>query len=110
MRQPATVHTEPLRALAFHRSPDHRDLHPFPTRRSSDLASAAPSGAPSAAPPVSSAGAGPVVARVIAAANQIAGTPDRKSTRLNFSHQIISYAVFCLKKKNTTSSPTSTSS
>src|SRR5258708_27321873 len=24
---------------------------------------------------------------------------DRKSTRLNFSHQIISYAVFCLKKK-----------
>src|SRR5258708_12134218 len=28
---------------------------------------------------------------------------DRKSTRLNSSHQIISYAVFCLKKKNTTS-------
>src|SRR5260364_88878 len=28
-----------------------------------------------------------------------AGTPDRKSTRLNSSHQIISYAVFCLKKK-----------
>src|SRR5947208_7501571 len=27
-----------------------------------------------------------------------AGT-DRKSTRLNSSHQIISYAVFCLKKK-----------
>src|SRR5947208_5200829 len=26
--------------------------------------------------------------------------PDRKSTRLNSSHQIISYAVFCLKKKN----------
>src|SRR5258708_38771679 len=25
---------------------------------------------------------------------------DRKSTRLNSSHQIISYAVFCLKKKN----------
>src|SRR5260364_456647 len=24
--------------------------------------------------------------------------PDRKSTRLNSSHQIISYAVFCLKK------------
>src|SRR5258708_29007177 len=29
----------------------------------------------------------------------ISGT-DRKSTRLNSSHQIISYAVFCLKKKN----------
>src|SRR5258708_24828932 len=26
-------------------------------------------------------------------------TADRKSTRLNSSHQIISYAVFCLKKK-----------
>src|SRR5258708_27196088 len=37
--------------------------------------------------------------------NQIAGAVkartrrDRKSTRLNSSHQIISYAVFCLKKK-----------
>src|SRR5438034_7870410 len=26
--------------------------------------------------------------------------PDRKSTRLNSSHTVISYAVFCLKKKN----------
>src|SRR3990170_6402162 len=32
----------------------------------------------------------------LARADQIA---DRKSTRLNSSHQIISYAVFCLKKK-----------
>src|SRR5258708_27082759 len=30
---------------------------------------------------------------------------DRKSTRLNSSHQIISYAVFCLKKKNTPPTP-----
>src|SRR2546422_4293922 len=29
-------------------------------------------------------------------------TADRKSTRLNSSHGYISYAVFCLKKKNTT--------
>src|SRR5258708_39954531 len=29
---------------------------------------------------------------------------DRKSTRLNSSHQIISYAVFCLKKKKTSKS------
>src|SRR5258708_35320233 len=29
---------------------------------------------------------------------------DRKSTRLNSSHQIISYAVFCLKKKKSYSS------
>src|SRR2546430_8700933 len=28
------------------------------------------------------------------------GTKDRKSTRLNSSHSQISYAVFCLKKKN----------
>src|SRR5260221_5353813 len=28
--------------------------------------------------------------------------PDRKSTRLNSSHTVISYAVFCLKKKNHT--------
>src|SRR3989454_8089589 len=28
-----------------------------------------------------------------------AGTTDRKSTRLNSSHLVISYAVFCLKKK-----------
>src|SRR5690625_6286563 len=28
------------------------------------------------------------------------GQPDRKSTRLNPSHVAISYAVFCLKKKN----------
>src|SRR5256885_7672150 len=29
--------------------------------------------------------------------------PDRKSTRLNSSHLVISYAVFCLKKKNKSS-------
>src|SRR5260221_10037774 len=28
--------------------------------------------------------------------------PDRKSTRLNSSHTVISYAVFCLKKKKRT--------
>src|SRR2546422_4577994 len=30
---------------------------------------------------------------------------DRKSTRLNSSHGYISYAVFCLKKKNTLHKP-----
>src|SRR5258708_39301993 len=33
------------------------------------------------------------------AATKIFDVRDRKSTRLNSSHQIISYAVFCLKKK-----------
>src|SRR5258708_18870997 len=32
-------------------------------------------------------------------AAKLLGRKDRKSTRLNSSHQIISYAVFCLKKK-----------
>src|ERR1022692_1945254 len=32
---------------------------------------------------------------------------DRKSTRLNSSHLVISYAVFCLKKKKTTQLTTS---
>src|SRR5260221_4685027 len=31
------------------------------------------------------------------------GSTDRKSTRLNSSHTVISYAVFCLKKKEHTS-------
>src|SRR5258708_29987795 len=31
--------------------------------------------------------------------DEVARRVDRKSTRLNSSHQIISYAVFCLKKK-----------
>src|SRR5256885_4056356 len=32
-------------------------------------------------------------------AENLIGTVDRKSTRLNSSHLVISYAVFCLKKK-----------
>src|SRR2546428_7267617 len=35
------------------------------------------------------------------ATGNLQGTSDRKSTRLNSSHDQISYAVFCLKKKNT---------
>src|SRR2546426_2626553 len=31
--------------------------------------------------------------------DQLRGYTDRKSTRLNSSHLVISYAVFCLKKK-----------
>ena len=34
---------------------------------------------------------------------QFAGRLDRKSTRLNSSHTVISYAVFCLKKKKSSS-------
>src|SRR6266480_6845885 len=41
--------------------------------------------------------------RQVTSANHSATRPtrgDRKSTRLNSSHMSISYAVFCLKKKN----------
>src|SRR3712207_8171395 len=41
----------------------------------------------------------PLVSVRRAAARLLAGPIDRKSTRLNFSHANISYAVFCLKKK-----------
>src|SRR5258708_24715181 len=37
---------------------------------------------------------------VLRGASSPTAAADRKSTRLNSSHQIISYAVFCLKKKN----------
>src|SRR2546430_7302009 len=37
-----------------------------------------------------------------AATRRVGPTRDRKSTRLNSSHSQISYAVFCLKKKDNT--------
>src|SRR5436190_7646257 len=43
-----------------------------------------------------------------AAAEAADGLEDRKSTRLNSSHTVISYAVFCLKKKKTLNSKAST--
>src|SRR3712207_9255956 len=42
-----------------------------------------------------------------ALADLVHGELDRKSTRLNSSHANISYAVFCLKKKKSTTSATS---
>src|SRR3989475_1007674 len=38
--------------------------------------------------------------RALLTAIPVLATSDRKSTRLNSSHSQISYAVFCLKKKN----------
>src|SRR5258708_30332674 len=46
------------------------------------------------------------LARVCRASIRDDKTEDRKSTRLNSSHQIISYAVFCLKKKKRKMNPT----
>src|SRR5690625_7409807 len=85
--------------FAYHRHLP--DLHSFPTRRSSDL---------------SQRYSAPVVLLLRLeppphALEQLAHPDfdragpgiDRKSTRLNSSHVAISYAVFCLKKKNRSS-------
>src|SRR5256885_13317020 len=45
------------------------------------------------------AGLGSLTTAACAAATVGLGGLDRKSTRLNSSHLVISYAVFCLKKK-----------
>src|SRR5207244_12437968 len=107
-RSPVLLHLTRFSSLALspglfppllrHSHRPHCDLHSFPTRRSSDL---------------------PWVMLLVWAGmvlgdnwqdlkHQLRGLDyivvetaklDRKSTRLNSSHQIISYAVFCLKKK-----------
>src|SRR5437879_11465694 len=82
--------------FCLYRSPAHRDLHSFPTRRSSDLDHGRRRDRKRRGVrlqlrnvPVHGQGAGP-------------HGQDRKSTRLNSSHRCISYAVFCLKKKKKT--------
>src|SRR5207244_11881583 len=96
---------------SFPPSPPPTHHHSFPTRRSSDLATVK----------FASAFAGETegqtqrIREVVKRMEEVAGIADtaaqgaeqtsaateqdRKSTRLNSSHQIISYAVFCLKKK-----------
>src|SRR5574340_411739 len=49
--------------------------------------------------PICAGGDDARVPRVRAGGGRRGGRRDRKSTRLNSSHQKISYAVFCLKKK-----------
>src|SRR5256885_11390835 len=63
----------------------------------------APGGARHAAP----AGLRPRARRGCAAHGAARDRADRKSTRLNSSHLVISYAVFCLKEKNDRPSLTS---
>src|SRR2546426_6694598 len=45
------------------------------------------------------AGAGASIEVGSATTDEFTAAQDRKSTRLNSSHLVISYAVFCLKKK-----------
>src|SRR5438552_8243868 len=84
----------------FSASRHHLHLHSFPTRRSSDLSSSSIRGESAIRAGWGTArfvSCSAVTVRSCAARDE--PCRDRKSTRLNSSHQIISYAVFCLKKK-----------
>src|SRR2546426_7810196 len=69
----------------------------FPTRRSSDLAQAAKVPILVAVNKVDHPNANPLKGRQQLQERGL--VPDRKSTRLNSSHLVNSYAVFCFKKK-----------
>src|SRR2546427_3679706 len=76
----------------------------FPTRRSSDLETRWPADRRAPSPDRDSvlmATRGRIQLDVLLHdITMVAFAIDRKSTRLNSSHSQISYAVFCLKKKN----------
>src|SRR5690348_18148895 len=76
---------------------DHRDLHSFPTRRSSDLVRRQHGERRKWHRALESRRSHRRSVRRCPALG--AKEQDRKSTRLNSSHPSISYAVFCLKKK-----------
>src|SRR5690606_40862344 len=93
----------------------HRDLHSFPTRRSSDLAirfsrlartpfttPCSRNRIPKIRPTKSRRARGRSKAGWENPSTVLHIHTDRKSTRLNSSHVKISYAVFCLKKKKET--------
>src|SRR5206468_12675278 len=102
------------RALCFSFSSHgvHRDLHSFPTRRSSDLATLDVVLVARRSFPLDlidfvrarlDQGPASYLTRTLALRGENLqrriAVVDRKSTRLNSSHDQISYAVFCLKKK-----------
>src|SRR5207249_12310110 len=97
-------------AFFFYGACDHRYLHSFPTRRSSDLFALnfetreLDERVRVIARPGRNADEWLATALEYEAegktrAEAIDAYEDRKSTRLNSSHVSISYAVFCLKKK-----------
>src|SRR5207302_11208848 len=95
----------------FYSHRHHHDLPSFPTRRSSDLpVSTSQDATYSRLQDINGDGLPDRLMRSYSAPYtnfvvQLNKGPfpdlDRKSTRLNSSHVKISYAVFCLKKKNT---------
>src|SRR5688572_32069824 len=101
MRPPAPQLQPSGSFLYFSRA--HRDLHSFPTRRSSDLPDrhrlcGGRHSRVDSSPPHSPTSD-------VKAINNDLHVEDRKSTRLNSSHSQISYAVFCLKKKTQQTQP-----
>src|SRR5690606_41306310 len=109
-----------LETPSFSAPVDHRDSHSSPTRRSSDLGykhipqlaatATLPKQQPTPNADIMKKLLVPILAAFCAGLTEesndaqfiAAIEADRKSTRLNSSHVKISYAVFCLKKKNTT--------
>src|SRR3989449_1684393 len=76
------------------RRPPRSTLFPYTTLFRSDVEALSPAGARGLAQLL------PSTASLLARGLDVTFYPDRKSTRLNSSHGYISYAVFCLKKKN----------
>src|SRR5207302_6370860 len=101
------LHITSFSVFSFPWYGDHRNLHSFPTRRSSDLIQQATRGLAVAifqAVREKCFHAKMVRQRAKNVFQQLPNQHDldRKSTRLNSSHVKISYAVFCLKKKKKT--------
>src|SRR5690606_41845015 len=105
----STSHSLPVCCLS-RESGGHRDLHSFPTRRSSDLLDLLALESVQAlflgveharrAGEAQAFLAGDLGDRALRGEVAVEDAEvDRKSTRLNSSHVKISYAVFCLKKK-----------
>src|SRR5690349_24132681 len=102
-----------LLLICFSGSAHHRDLHSFPTRRSSDLRRVDQRRDRGGAlhrveQPGLQRHLGGLPARREQQEQAEGGHRDRKSTRLNSSHVDISYAVFCLKKKKKQTNTTNT--
>src|SRR5206468_13120084 len=108
------LHTLAIPTFSCYSYPHPRDLPSFPTRRSSDLGGRQPERVViGVVPPLRLHSPSPgcrvvvLVARALAhevrvhalRVRRLGNRGDRKSTRLNSSHDQISYAVFCLKKK-----------
>src|SRR5256885_9971934 len=86
------------------RRPPRSTLFPYTTLFRSDELLVEPRGAPAGEDRGEQLEGGRVVRLLVGHVPREVHDRDRKSTRLNSSHLVISYAVFCLKKKKHTHS------